>query len=111
MHHPLLYILLLLAFSLFLFLPFSQALLLFVPVLVLSLIFCGLAWKDRRRPVKLGVAGMIGDTARVMEDATGQLKVSYRGEIWDAICSTPVTQDETVQITGVEQMKLLVKKR
>jgi membrane protein implicated in regulation of membrane protease activity len=111
MHHLLysLYLLPLLALALFIFLPFSQALTLYFPILVLYSIFYWVAWKDRHRPVTLGVEGMIGGVARVMENRAGQVKVFYRGEIWGAVCTEPVAKDEKVEITGMDQMKLLVR--
>jgi len=109
MHH-FLYTLPLLALALFLYLPFNQALILFVPVLVVYLILCRLAWRDRHRPMTLGVEGMIGGTAQVIDRGGGQLKVFYHGEIWDAVCSEPLSKDDKVIITGVEHMKLVVKR-
>jgi membrane protein implicated in regulation of membrane protease activity len=110
MHHLLysLYFLPLLALALFIFLPFSQALLLYFPILVICSIVYWLVWKDRHRPVTLGVEGMIGGIAQVLENEGGQVKVFYRGEIWNAICAEPVAKDEKVEITGMEQMKLIV---
>ena len=92
MHHLLysLYLLPLLALALFIFLPFSQALILYFPILVVYSIVYWVVWKDRHRPVTLGVEGMIG-------------------EIWDAICVEPISKAEKVEITGMERMKLIVK--
>jgi membrane protein implicated in regulation of membrane protease activity len=98
-----------LALALFIFLPFRQALMLYFPILVVYSIFYRVAWKDRHRPVTLGAEGMIGGVAQVMENRAGQLKVFYRGELWDAICAEPVAKAEKVEITGMERMKLMVK--
>ena len=86
MHHLLysLYFLPLSALALFIFLPFSQALLLYFPILVICSIVYWLVWKDRHRPVTLGVEGMIGGIAQVLENEGGQVKVFSRGEIWNA---------------------------
>jgi membrane protein implicated in regulation of membrane protease activity len=111
MHHLLysLYLLPLLALALFIFLPFSQALMLYFPILVVYSIVYWVVWKDRHRPVTLGVEGMIGGIAEVLENRAGQVKVFYRGELWDAICAEPVAKGEQVEISGIEQMKLIVK--
>ena len=109
MHH-FLFILPLLALALFLYLPIEQALMLFIPIFVVYLILCRLAWRDSRRPVILGAEGMVGGTAQVVSDGGGQLKVLYHGEIWDAVSSDPLCKDDTVAITGVEHMKLLVQR-
>ena len=44
----------------------------------------------------------------MMENGAGQVKVFYRGEIWD-LCTEPVAKGEQVEISGMEQMKLIVK--
>ena len=107
--HRFLYVLPLPALALFIFLPFTQAFTLYLPILALYSIFYKVAWQDRHRPVTLGVEGMIGGTAQAMKNGAGQVKVFYRGEIWDAICAEPVSKEEKVEITGMEQMKLIVK--
>jgi len=111
MHHFLyvLYFLPLPALALFIFLPFSQALMLYLPILVVYLIVYRVAWKDKHRPVTLGVEGMMGGVAQVIENGAVRVKVFYRGEIWDATCAEPVSKDEKVEIAGMEQMKLIVK--
>ena len=96
------------ALAAFIFLPFSEAWMLYLPILVVYSIFFWVAWKDSYRPVTSGVEGMIGGIAQVMESGTGQLKVFYHGEIWNALCAERVSRDEKVEITGVEQMKLMV---
>jgi membrane protein implicated in regulation of membrane protease activity len=100
----------LLALAVFIFLPFSEAWMLYFPILVVYSIFFSLAWKDRYRPVTSGIEGMIGGIAQVMESGAGQLKVFYHGEIWNALCAERVSRDEKVEITGMEQMKLIVKR-
>ncbi len=111
MHHFLyvLYFLPLPALTLFIFLPFSQALMLYLPILVVYSIVYWVTWKDKHRPMTLGVEGMMGGVAQVIENGAVRVKVFYRGEIWGAICAEPVSQDEKVEITGMEQMKLIVK--
>lgn len=108
MHH-LLYILPLLALALFILLPSSQALMLYLPILIVYSIFYWVVWKDKHRPVTLGIEGMIGGMAQVIEHEAGEMKVFYRGEIWDAICAEPVVKDAEVKITGLDHMKLIVK--
>lgn len=74
MHH-LLYVLPLLALILFGLLPFRQALLLYAPILAAAAIICSLAWKNRRRPVTLGVEDMIGGVAEVIDKEAEAVKV------------------------------------
>lgn len=100
----------LLGLALFAFLPVSQALMLYLPVLLVCAIFYWVIWRDARRPVTLGAEGMIGGMAQVMQIEARGVKVFYRGEMWDAICVEPVSRDEKVEITGMERMKLIVRK-
>jgi membrane protein implicated in regulation of membrane protease activity len=101
----------LLALALFAFLPVGQALMLYLAILLVCSVFYWIIWRDARRPVTLGVEGLIGGMAQVTENGATGVKVFYRGEIWDAICEEPVSRDEKVQITGMERMKLIVRKR
>jgi membrane protein implicated in regulation of membrane protease activity len=98
------------ALALFAFLPVSQALVLYLPVLLLCAIVYWVVWKDSRRPVACGIEGMVGGMAQVMENGAGRIKVFYRGEIWDALCTEPLSTGEKVEITGMEQMKLIVRR-
>ncbi len=109
--HRLLYVLPLPALAFFIFLPFSQALMLYLPILVVYSVLYRVVWEDKHRPVTLGVEGLIGGIAQVIENGAGHVKVFYRGEIWGAICAEPVSKDRKVEITGIEQMKLLVRPR
>lgn len=99
----------LVAVGVFLFLPFGQAVMLYLFILLLCAILYWLIWSDMRRPVTLGAEGMIGGAAHVIESRTGRVKVFYHGEIWEAICSETLAKDEKVQIVGMERMKLIVK--
>jgi membrane protein implicated in regulation of membrane protease activity len=99
-----------LGLAVFVFLPFSQAVVLYLPILLGSAIFYWLVWGDMQRPATLGVAGMIGAMAQVIENAAGRVKVHCQGEIWDAICVEPVSRGEKVEITRMERMKLIVRR-
>ncbi len=95
---------------LFLFLPFEQAALLYVLVLFICAIFYWLIWKDMRRPAATGVEGMIGGLGTVIEQGCGKTKVFYKGELWEGICGEDLSVGESVEITAVEGMRLLVRK-
>ncbi len=110
-HMHIVFLVPLLALALFIFLPFSQALIVYLPILLACLFFFWMAWRDAHRPVTLGMEGMIGGIAKVIESETGRVKVFYRGEIWDAICAESVSKDEKVEITAVEEMKLVVRRQ
>lgn len=96
---------------LFLFLPFEQAAIRYAFILLICVIFYWVIWKDMRRPAATGIEGMIGGIAQVIRDGKGTGKVFFKGEIWDAICTQDLSVGESVEITGLERMKLLVRKR
>lgn len=95
---------------LFLFLAPAQATLLFIPLFVIFLWLAWLTWKDMRRPVSTGMEGMMGSKAQVVTRTSDGAKVLLRGELWDAVCSDDLSVGETVQVTGLERMKLVVRK-
>jgi membrane-bound serine protease (ClpP class) len=95
---------------LFLILPFDQALQLYSLILAVSVVVYWLVWKDMRTPVATGIEGMIGGVGEVIGNGTGTAKVFYKGEIWDAICREEVFAGDSVRITGLERMKLIVSK-
>ena len=95
---------------LFLFLPFEEAAILYALILVICGILYWLIWKDMRRPTATGIEGMIGGIAQVIQDGKGTGKVFFKGEIWDVICAEDLAVGESVEITGLERMKLLVRK-
>ena len=95
---------------LFFFLPFDQALLLYCFILIFCAILFWFIWKDYRRPVTTGIEGMIGGVGKVMRNGRKAAKVFYKGEIWDAICVEDVSIGESVVVTGLEKMKLIVQK-
>ena len=95
---------------LFFILPFGQALVLYSLILLLCSILFWLIWKDTRRPVTTGAEGMVGGIGKVIQNGTGTTKVFYKGEIWDAICAGEVSVDESAEVTGLEGMKVIVRK-
>ena len=79
------------------------------------LIFSGFilrsAIQARRRKVTTGLEGLIGSEAEVIRKDNDALRVSCRGEIWDAVSSEDICVGERAKIWGIqrmEKMKLLV---
>lgn len=104
-----LFVLPLAAVVLFAFLPFSEAVALYLPIVIVCGFFYWVVWRDMHLPVTLGVEGLIGGVAEVLENSAGRVKVYYKSEIWDAVCAEPVSRGEKVEITGLERMTLIVK--
>lgn len=94
----------------FLFLPFEEALGIYLMILAVCAVLYWLIWKAIRRPVTTGVEGMIGGTGKVLENGSKTAKVFYKGEIWDAVCSEQLSVGDSVEIAGLERMKLIVRK-
>jgi membrane protein implicated in regulation of membrane protease activity len=99
------------AVFLFLILPFGQALVLYSLILFISSVFFWLIWKDMRRPVATGVEGMVGGVGKVIQNGTKSVKVFYKGEIWEAISTEKISVDDLVEVTGLERMKVIVRKQ
>ncbi len=110
----LLLVLPLVSLGLFFFMPFEQALSLYILILLLCSILYWLIWRAIRRPVTTGIEGMIGGTAQVIQNGRGTAKVFFRGEIWDAICRDDLSPGASVEVTGwerLERMKLIVQNK
>lgn len=104
-----LFILPLIGLVLFWILPLEQAIFFYSLILIVCAALYWLMWKDFWRPVATGVEGMIGGKAEVIQNGNATLKVFFRGEIWDAVSKEDLSVRQTVEITGVERMRLSVR--
>ena len=95
---------------LFSFLPFNQALPLYLLILLFCAIFYWLIWKDMRKPVSTGIEGMIEGIGRVIEIGGKSAKIFYKGEIWDATSADQLSVGDSVEIARVERMTVIVRK-
>jgi membrane-bound serine protease (ClpP class) len=88
-----------------------------VPGLVLTLaIVAFLAWKTlelRMRPASTGLEGLVGETARVVEEFTspGRGRVLVHGEYWEAEGPTDLARGDEVRVAGIEDLRLRVERR
>ena len=87
-----------------------------LPSLVLALSIVGLLTmrtvRLRRQPATTGAAGMIGETARVVEAfADGGGRVHVFGEYWDARGPSDLVPGDRVRIVRVEGLTLRVERR
>jgi membrane-bound serine protease (ClpP class) len=70
-----------------------------------------LALRTRRRPVRSGAASLIGTLCtveQVGERRANEAWVKVEGELWRAISSTPLRQEQTVRIVGRTGLQLEV---
>lgn len=93
------------------FLPFGQALTLYFVILLPCGVLFWLIGKDMTRPASTGIEGMIGGIGRVIHPGAGPAKVFYKGEIWDTVSTEEISEGGTVEIIGIERMKLRVRNK
>ncbi|MGZ4359438.1 MAG: NfeD family protein [Gaiellaceae bacterium] len=65
-------------------------------------------WYTRRRRALAGAEAMIGSEARVVDRCDPRGRVSYKGELWDAVCEQAAERGEQVRIQSIEGLTLLV---
>ncbi len=87
-----------------------------VPSLVLTLAIVGLLTARtialRRLPATTGAAGMVGETARVVEPfAGGSGRVHLYGEYWDALGPSDLQPGDRVRVVQMEGLTLRVERR
>ena len=63
---------------------------------------------QKRRRVRTGVEGHIGERAEVVRALSPEGKVKFRGEVWKARAPEPVREGETVTVTGTDRLTLEV---
>lgn len=64
--------------------------------------------RDRRRQVRTGVEGMLGERGVVRAAINPQGKVFLHGEYWNAVADSPVAVGEEIEVVGVDGMTLRV---
>jgi len=74
----------------------------------LSMFTIGAAVHARRRPITTGEEGMIGATARALEDFDEAGPVFAFGERWKAESDAPVHKGDKLKVTGVDGLTLKV---
>ena len=66
---------------------------------------------QKRRRVRTGVEGHVGERAQVVRALSPEGKVRFRGEVWKARAPEPVAAGETVTVVGTEGLTLEVRAR
>jgi membrane protein implicated in regulation of membrane protease activity len=87
--------------------PWGLIAILVASVYEVAQILGGIWWSQRRR-AQVGAEALEGQTARVVNRCDPYGKVSVRGEIWSARCEAGAEVDETVRISGVHGLTLIV---
>lgn len=91
-------------------LPFEQALAIYLIILGACAVLYWLIWKAFRRPVATGIEGMIGGVGEVLESGEKSVKIFFKGEIWNAVSGERLSVGDSVEITRLERMTLIVRK-
>jgi membrane-bound serine protease (ClpP class) len=63
---------------------------------------------DKRTTQTTGAEAMIGEPARVVKDCDPTGTVHVRGELWEARCDAGAAAGETVTITALDGLTLVV---
>jgi membrane-bound serine protease (ClpP class) len=70
-----------------------------------------MALRARRLPVRTGLEGMIHEIGTARSPLAPRGKVFIHGEIWDAVSDEPVSPGERVEVLGVRDLTLAVRRR
>ncbi len=69
-----------------------------------------MAIRARLKKPTTGMEGLVGETGVVTTDLVPEGKISIHGEFWNAVSDQTIKKGEKVQVIGVENLRLKVKK-
>ena len=64
----------------------------------------------RRYRLRSGPETIVGQTATVIDECAPVGKVRFQGEVWNARASDPIPEGESVRITAVDGLTLVVER-
>jgi membrane protein implicated in regulation of membrane protease activity len=91
----------------FIFLPFPQALAVYLPVAIISLALFYAIYRSMNKPVSAGLEGIAGGTGEVVSRLE---LVSYKGELWTAKSQANLGAGEQVRVVSLAGIKLVVER-
>ncbi len=98
----------------FIFLPFPQALALYLPLAIISLGLFYVIYRGMNKPLNVGLEGIVGGTGEVVSrlerGQRDEYLVSYKGELWTAKSSTELADGERVRVVSLTGIKLAVER-
>jgi len=68
----------------------------------------GMVVRSRSRLPVHGKHELIGQTSTVMQITNGKIQIVLHGEVWEAVCDTPLAKGDSVIITAVNGLVLTV---
>ena len=81
----------------------------FAIISALMIIFViGMALKARRKKIVSGIEELVGAEATVLNDFDNKGRVAIHSENWRAVSNTPLQKNQTVKVTDVKGLTLLV---
>lgn len=72
------------------------------------IVVLGMLIKSRRRPLVSGVDQVIGSEVEAIEDFTGEGRVRYGGELWNARSDVPLRRGQRARVAAVEGLVLVL---
>lgn len=75
---------------------------------VLALVIAVAVWRAHRRPVVTGENALVGAIGVVLSWNGNEGQVRLRGERWQARHAVPLAAGQRIQVTGREELTLLV---
>ena len=104
-----------LALPIFWLMPLSRAMPIYIVIAVISGLLYWLIVRSMRKRPKTGGESLIGAEAEVVSKLSpgdhAQYLVRCQGELWGARCPDIVQPGETVNITAVDGIRLVVERR
>ena len=98
-----------LALALFYFLPFKTAVMIYMPILFLSVFIYYKIKKAMELPPKGGMDEMLGKEGEVVHSLTTEARVKVNDEIWNARSEKELKEGEKVRIAGFDRLTLIVR--
>ena len=96
--------------GLFLILPISTALPIYLGLVAVSIALYRKVAHAMHVPVATGTQRMVGQRARAITSINGQGQIRYRGEVWTAVAREPIQPGEDVLIEGVEGVRVYIRR-
>ena len=95
--------------------PLSFAIPIYVVIALISGLLYRLVWKSMRKPMETGVQSLIGAEATVVARLSPGYRAQYLvrsgGEMWSARCTDVLQPGETVKITALDRINLVIELR
>ncbi|MCD6673628.1 MAG: nodulation protein NfeD [Burkholderiaceae bacterium] len=88
--------------------PWTSILAIVGASIAFSLLVLRLLWRARRRPVKTGERGMLGERGTVLEWSGERGRVLAAGERWHAVGDTPLAPGQRVRVVAIDGLVLRV---